>query len=205
MRNIGKNSNQIKFNKILESALTLFTEQGFENISMEHIAQHCNMTRRTIYSYFKNKEEIFLNLHIKGLKERVGYLLQSSETLKSGMEMLEEFGRKYLEFYRNNPGYLQMQLYLEYKAYRLMDETCIEYQQFQQENDRLSGTVLDLFKKGMADGSIRSDLNIDYYFDYYAVNLRSLASQVITGYKEENYYFNYLADFMCLIGAKNRS
>jgi len=203
MRNIDKNSNQLKFKRILQAALNLFSEQGFENISMEQIAQNSNLTRRTIYSYFKNKEEIFLVLHIEGLKERISCLSQICNNDKSGLEILKEFGERYLDFYKNNPGYLEMQLYLEYKAYRIVDESSIEYQRFQNENDQLSGSVIDLFKRGIADGSIRNDLNIDYYFDYYAVNLRSLASQVITGYKEENYYFNYLSEFMKMISSIN--
>lgn len=202
MRNTDKNSNQLKFKRILQAAFNLFSEHGFENISMEQIAQNSNLTRRTIYSYFKNKEEIFLVLHIEGLKERISCLPQICNTDKSGLEILKEFGERYLAFYKNNPGYLEMQLYLEYKAYRIMDESSIEYQRFQNENDQLSESVLNLFKRGIADGSIRSDLNIDYYFDYYAVNLRSLASQVITGYKEENYYLNYLAEFMKMISSK---
>jgi AcrR family transcriptional regulator len=45
--------------KILEKALTVFMDDGFENATFQKIADKCGITRTILYLYFKNKREIF--------------------------------------------------------------------------------------------------------------------------------------------------
>jgi AcrR family transcriptional regulator len=45
--------------KILEKALTVFMEDGFENATFQKIADKSGITRTILYLYFKNKREIF--------------------------------------------------------------------------------------------------------------------------------------------------
>ena len=46
--------------KILEKALDVFVEEGYEDVTFQKIADRCGITRTTLYIYFKNKREIFL-------------------------------------------------------------------------------------------------------------------------------------------------
>jgi AcrR family transcriptional regulator len=52
--------------EILEKALDVFIEEGFENTTFQKMADRCGITRTTLYIYFKNKKEIF-NYSIKQL------------------------------------------------------------------------------------------------------------------------------------------
>jgi AcrR family transcriptional regulator len=52
--------------EILEKALTVFVDDGFEDATFQRIADRCGITRTTLYLYFKNKKEIF-NYSIKQL------------------------------------------------------------------------------------------------------------------------------------------
>jgi len=45
--------------KILDKALTVFMDDGFENATFQKIADGCGITRTILYLYFKNKREIF--------------------------------------------------------------------------------------------------------------------------------------------------
>jgi len=45
--------------KILENALTVFMDDGFENATFQKIADQSGITRTILYIYFKNKKEIF--------------------------------------------------------------------------------------------------------------------------------------------------
>jgi len=45
--------------KILEKALTVFMEEGYEDATYQKIADKCGITRTILYLYFKNKKEIF--------------------------------------------------------------------------------------------------------------------------------------------------
>jgi AcrR family transcriptional regulator len=51
--------------KILQVALDLFTEQGFDGTSMREIAARLGITKPSIYYHFASKEEILLELHMR--------------------------------------------------------------------------------------------------------------------------------------------
>jgi AcrR family transcriptional regulator len=50
--------------EILEKALDVFVDEGFEDVTFQKIADRSGITRTTLYIYFKNKKEIF-NYSIK--------------------------------------------------------------------------------------------------------------------------------------------
>ncbi|MDR2344261.1 MAG: TetR/AcrR family transcriptional regulator [Spirochaetaceae bacterium] len=52
--------------EILAKALDVFVEKGFEDTTFQKIADHAGITRTILYTYFKNKREIF-NYSIKQL------------------------------------------------------------------------------------------------------------------------------------------
>ncbi len=45
---------------ILEKALEIFIEEGYEDVTFQKIADRCGITRTTLYIYFKSKREIFM-------------------------------------------------------------------------------------------------------------------------------------------------
>jgi len=61
--------------EILEKALEVFVDDGFENTTFQKIADRCGITRTTLYIYFRNKREIF-NFSIKQL------LIRAEEDIK---------------------------------------------------------------------------------------------------------------------------
>jgi AcrR family transcriptional regulator len=62
--------------QILDNALTVFIDEGFENATFQKIADQCGIARTILYLYFKNKREIFM-YSIKQL------LLEIEENLNS--------------------------------------------------------------------------------------------------------------------------
>jgi AcrR family transcriptional regulator len=80
---------------ILEKALDVFMDEGFENATFQKIADQCGITRTTLYIYFKNKKEIF-NYSIKQL------LLKAEEDIQrlradTGMGSVEKITRVLLD------------------------------------------------------------------------------------------------------------
>ena len=56
--------------KLIEGARQLFAHKGIENTTMNDIATASDKGRRTIYTYFKNKREIY-NAVIEQESERI--------------------------------------------------------------------------------------------------------------------------------------
>lgn len=55
-----------KSQKIAQSALKLFEESSFDEITMEKIAQDAGVAKGTLFNYYKTKENIFMNLLLEG-------------------------------------------------------------------------------------------------------------------------------------------
>jgi AcrR family transcriptional regulator len=51
--------------RILDVALDLFTDQGFDGTSMREIAERLRITKPSIYYHFASKDEILLALHMR--------------------------------------------------------------------------------------------------------------------------------------------
>jgi AcrR family transcriptional regulator len=51
--------------RILDVALDLFTDQGFDGTSMREIAERLHITKPSIYYHFASKEDILLALHLR--------------------------------------------------------------------------------------------------------------------------------------------
>jgi len=96
--------------EILENALEVFMEDGYEEVTLQKIAERCGITRTTLYIYFKNKREIFnfstkqfleaLENDITGIRNQTG--LSHSEKLIAVMTIiinrLEENNRLLMVF-----------------------------------------------------------------------------------------------------------
>lgn len=81
--------------EILEKALDVFIEEGYEDATFQKIADRCGITRTTLYLYFKNKREIFIwsikqltNSVEKDLRVMMDSDLPHSERLQSVMHTI---------------------------------------------------------------------------------------------------------------------
>ncbi len=65
--------------EILEKALDVFIDEGYEDTTFRKIAERCAITRTILYLYFKNKREIF----IYSIKQFMEGLEQSIKALQA--------------------------------------------------------------------------------------------------------------------------
>jgi AcrR family transcriptional regulator len=79
--------------KIVDAALATFSKNGYDRTRMDDIAEAANVSKGTLYLYFKNKEELFFDIserNIRELKEQLSTLLTKSEDLISSAENFYE-------------------------------------------------------------------------------------------------------------------
>ena len=70
--------------KIVDAAIVTFSKHGYDRTKMDNIAETSNLSKGTIYLYFKSKEELFFAIsenNIKALKEQLSVLFTKSEDL----------------------------------------------------------------------------------------------------------------------------
>ena len=76
--------------QILEAALQLFPQKGYEATTLLDIAEKAGISSAAIYQYFESKEELFLAIidlfSFRSLLERIGGMLQKQE-MASGEDL----------------------------------------------------------------------------------------------------------------------
>lgn len=93
--------------KILNAALKLFVEKGFENVSIRKIAKRIEYSPGTIYLYFKDKDEIFFELHNLCFGEFFK-VQQEVQNISDPIERLQAHGKAYINFAMQNPKYYDL-------------------------------------------------------------------------------------------------
>jgi AcrR family transcriptional regulator len=89
--------------RITDAARQLFVSQGFEHVTIRAIAEAIEYTPGAIYSYFKDKDEIFRTLHTEGFSELHKAFAMALMEPGTPIDYLRRIGHAYLEFARKNP------------------------------------------------------------------------------------------------------
>ena len=75
--------------RIVRSAIECFSKYGFDRSRMDDIAQAANISKGTVYLYFKSKEDLFYAIcenNLKVLKERLSQIFATKQNLLSDSE-----------------------------------------------------------------------------------------------------------------------
>lgn len=63
-----------KKNQVVDTARTMFTTFGYQKVSMDDIAKNAKVTKKTIYTYFKDKDDLlkyFIIEEIQNMKNNI--------------------------------------------------------------------------------------------------------------------------------------
>ncbi len=140
---------------ILSAAEKVFFSKKGENATMDDVAAKAELSKGTIYLYFKNKEDILYALAAKGVEQLAKKLDSSYNKSDSGKEQLSKIADAFIEFAEKHPHYFSMILKFENKS--------IKYKHEIQEK-LLIEPALDILyktlKKGQQDKTIRDDIEL---------------------------------------------
>jgi TetR/AcrR family transcriptional regulator, regulator of autoinduction and epiphytic fitness len=88
--------------EILLAAAQVFGEQGFDNASMDRIAERANASKRTVYNHFPSKEELFQAVFAKFVGEQQALKQITHDPKRSLEDQLSDFADSQL-FLVNTP------------------------------------------------------------------------------------------------------
>ena len=94
--------------EILESALRLFSDKGFHNVSMQDIANESEFGVGTLYNFFDSKEQLFIELMKAGI-EKIGQLLiPILDSNQQEQKKLSEFIRVHVDIVESNVEFIKL-------------------------------------------------------------------------------------------------
>lgn len=107
--------------RILETAMKLFLKEGFGRITMRRIAEKIEYSPATIYSHFKDKDEILYALHSEGFEE-LYKRQQAILTIKDPLKRLHRHGEIYLAFALEKPEYYDLMFIMRNPAKKIKEQ-----------------------------------------------------------------------------------
>ena len=106
----------LKEQNIIQAAETIFSQVGFTNAKMEDIAREADITKVTLYAYFKSKENLLMAVTYKALQLLITryYETISSHKETPGAEACMALFKLFIEFCEEN--FLYSEALLNYFA-----------------------------------------------------------------------------------------
>jgi len=95
--------------QIKNVASGLFQKKGFEATTMEEIAQICELSKASIYSYYKSKDDLFYSIIEPEMKKFSNHITKMANNLKEPVDKIigNIFGAAF-KHYDQNPAVYQL-------------------------------------------------------------------------------------------------
>lgn len=144
-----------KKNRIIEAAVKVFAEKGFYLAKVSDVAKAANVADGTIYLYFKNKDDLLINL----FEQKMELILQRFKAyLKDIIDPVEKLHR-FVDFYfiliKEDKDLADVfQVELRQSAKFLKDYHNQKFLDF-------LSMIKSIIQEGMHNGFFRTDLNPD--------------------------------------------
>ncbi len=110
---------------ILDTAMKLFIEEGYDAVSMRKIASRIEYSPASIYTYFADKQDIFFELHNEGFTKLFRKQTDVQGILDPVQRLLSH-GRAYLEFAFENPQYYDIMFIVRHPGERIIKDNTWE-------------------------------------------------------------------------------
>ncbi len=144
--------------QIIDAAEQVFFKHGFESASMDMVAEQAELSKATLYMYFKSKEELYFHIFKRGeriLLDLIDRALQQAPTFR---EKLLGSLKALVQFKQNYRSYFEV---IEF--FHSMRQQKPEVEELMAEHLREEQRQLqkwsDLFKQGQKEGLVRPELH----------------------------------------------
>ena len=154
-----KREKQNRKNAILKAARRLFFENGFRLVTVDSIAKKAELSKGSIYLYFKSKEEIYTNIllsDIDNFHENFKDLLQGTS---GASEAIAKFAMIYVDLFLNDHELFRilMTFMLHTNAMNLPDD--LNNHIIKSTNKNIN-TIEEILRYGIERGEFSPALNI---------------------------------------------
>jgi len=144
--------------EILNAAEQVFFEKGLALATMDEIAEQAELSKGTLYLYYKSKEDLYMAIINRGHEILLKMFQEAAATGEPAIKLLRNIGQAYYAFYKRHHDYFRMFSFsentqLHSQVSEEMKTTCGESGQC------IGQVVMDVIQKGKEDGTFRPEVN----------------------------------------------
>jgi TetR/AcrR family transcriptional regulator, fatty acid metabolism regulator protein len=145
--------NKTRKDRIMDAALLIFAEKGFQNATITEISKQAGVSEATIYEYFGTKEDLLFAIPEKISNETFEASAKVIPYIKGVEGKIRAILLFYVQLYQSNPNYSALVLL------QLMSNKRFRNTPAHAAIRRSSHAFIDCIKEGIADGTFKKDSN----------------------------------------------
>ncbi len=150
---------QLRREEIVLAAEKIFFSKGFDLSTMDDIAEEAELSKGTLYLYFKSKEDLHMAVARNSIRILRAVTLKATEGAGTALEKLGRMGRAVIEFSRTNPDRMKSIMILEEMEPQALSITAGDVQDLIYKESTVE-TVIQLVELGVKEKLIRTDVPV---------------------------------------------
>ena len=144
--------------EILDAAQKVFFERGLTTATMDEIAETAELSKGTLYLYYKSKEDMYLGVLMRGMEELHTEYERIGVSKISTVEKLLKLKTAYIDYFYKNRKFFRMTNFLQspYFHKQVSDEM---KQSCDVEGQKVWKIIDGVLQRGVEEGVLRPDYN----------------------------------------------
>lgn len=153
-----KNKNR---KEIIEAGKKLFLKYNFIDVNIKDVCAEASISRVTFYKHFKSIDELVFEVQMNVLRHMVQSIRSKIDNELSGKDIIQNMLYAWINFAKKYTDEMKFIFLFDfyYGVHESNEELKLRYKDFIFEGDT-SNFFNDAINKGIADKSLRADLNI---------------------------------------------
>ncbi len=143
---------------IVLAAEKVFFSRGIHLATVDDVAEAAELSKGTLYLYFKNREELIAAVFHRGMDILQKMMVDAALQCTSAIDKIRILGKVYLDFAKKYPDHFSLMLTKELHKLEV-DETKPEAVSCIKSGLQLLNMLKMIIIEGMQEGSIRKDID----------------------------------------------
>lgn len=145
-------------NMIIDAAEKVFFKKGFDAATMDDVAETSELSKGTLYLYFKNKDDLWHAIQLRGMTILHENFRKALNTVGDGMCKVRAIGETYYNYAQEYPNYFHAMMTSDYAKIDMADTKSYGYQ-CHTCSEKVMDTVASALQEGIDDASIRPNVH----------------------------------------------
>lgn len=99
--------------EILDAAQKVFFEKSLQTATMDEVAEAAELSKATLYLYYKSKEDLYLAVFLRGMRIMYDMFSRVIARDEPTLKLIRNLGEAYLDFFKQHRHYFRMLQFFE--------------------------------------------------------------------------------------------
>ncbi|NMM64746.1 TetR/AcrR family transcriptional regulator [Clostridium sp. P21] len=152
----------IRKNDIIDAAEKVFFQKGMQQATMDEVAKEAEFSKRTVYVYFKSKEEIYYEIMLRAFKtlnRMINVNLEKNKSVNS-IEKIKMLGKTFVNFSTNYHNYFRVIVDYENQQSDFISDNKVIMECYK-EGEKALENLKAILRQGIHEGHVLENINID--------------------------------------------